>query len=107
LEYRRHAFGANSKEIFSRDFGREVNEMKNIILASASALALLTVAACSDSTDTKTTQSTTSPPAEQPATPPAATPPAATPPAATTPAPETGTGGATQGQTPAQPAPAP
>ncbi len=55
--------------------------MKKIVLASVSALALLTVAACSDSADTTTTQgvpdtSTTEPapaPAE-PATPPATEP---------------------------------
>lgn len=43
--------------------------MKKLILASVSALALLGVAACSDSgkgTDTTTTQSTNPPAAEQP-----------------------------------------
>ncbi|MGB3416738.1 MAG: hypothetical protein WBA36_08720 [Mesorhizobium sp.] len=46
--------------------------MKKLILASVSALALLGVAACSDSgTDNTTTESTTPPAAEQPATPPA------------------------------------
>ncbi|TPK64595.1 hypothetical protein FJ546_11885 [Mesorhizobium sp. B2-4-19] len=43
--------------------------MKKLILASVSALALLGVAACSDSgkgTDNTTTQSTNPPPAEQP-----------------------------------------
>jgi hypothetical protein len=53
--------------------------MKKFILASVSALALLGVAACSDSgTDTTTTQSTTPPAVEQPMQPatPNATPPA-------------------------------
>jgi hypothetical protein len=52
--------------------------MKNLILASVSALALLGVAACSDSgTDNTTTQSTNPPGAEQPMQP--ATPDAAPP----------------------------
>jgi hypothetical protein len=52
--------------------------MKKLILASASAIALLGIAACSDTADNTTTQSTT-PPAEEtmPATP-EATPPADT-----------------------------
>lgn len=53
--------------------------MRNLILASVSALALLGVAACSDSgSDNTTTQSTTPPAAEQPIVPaqPEATPPA-------------------------------
>ncbi|NGO50624.1 hypothetical protein [Allomesorhizobium camelthorni] len=55
--------------------------MKKLILASASAIALFGIAACSDTADNTTTQST--PPAEttQPATPPPAE---ATPPADTT-----------------------
>ena len=40
--------------------------MKKLILASVSALALFGVAACSDSTDNTTTQSTTPPATEQP-----------------------------------------
>ncbi|MFC3208411.1 MAG: hypothetical protein WA973_16050 [Mesorhizobium sp.] len=77
--------------------------MKKLILASVSALALLGVAACSDSgTDNTTTESTTPPAAEQPATPPATD-------NSTTqsikPAPSEGTGGATQPEpAPAQPA---
>ena len=44
--------------------------MKNLVLGTISALALLGAAACSDSgTDTTTTQSTTPPAAEQPITP--------------------------------------
>ena len=52
--------------------------MKKLILASVSALALFGVAACSDSTDNTTTQSTTPPATEQPMAPatPEATPPA-------------------------------
>jgi len=53
--------------------------MKKLILASVSALALLSVVACSDSgTDTTTTQSTNPPAADQPMTPaqPEANPPA-------------------------------
>lgn len=77
--------------------------MKKLILASVSAMALLGVAACSDSgTDTTTTQSVT-PPVEAPADP--ATP--ATPGQEAVPTPETGTGGDTQMQTvPSEPAPA-
>lgn len=61
--------------------------MRNIILASVAAIALLGVAACSD-TDNTTTQSVDQPPAttEQPA-------------------PQTGTGGAMQGSEPTQPKP--
>lgn len=92
--------------------------MKKLVLASVSALALLSVAACSDSTDTTTTQSvpegTTVQPAPQqvdPATP-------ATPPAvddsttqSITPDPESGTGddtmdGAPMDSAPVEPAPA-
>ena len=52
--------------------------MKKLVLAGLSGLALLTVAACSDSTDGTTTQSTTPMEETAPATPPAtnATPPA-------------------------------
>ncbi len=45
--------------------------MKKFILAGVSGLALLTVAACSDSTDNTTTQSTTPMEETAPATPPA------------------------------------
>ena len=62
--------------------------MKKLVLASVSALALLTVAACSDSADNTTTQSvpetTTTEPAPapmEPASPPAAEPAPAQPPA--------------------------
>lgn len=50
--------------------------MKKLILASVSAIALFGIAACSDSSDSTTTQSV--PPVEEPATPPATnvTPPA-------------------------------
>ncbi len=52
--------------------------MKKLVLASVSALALLSVAACSDSTDGTTTQgvpdATTTEPAPAPATPPATEP---------------------------------
>jgi hypothetical protein len=60
--------------------------MKKLILASASAIALFGIAACSDTADNTTTQSTT-PPAEEtaPATP-EATPPADTTQPATPPA---------------------
>jgi hypothetical protein len=52
--------------------------MKKLILASASAIALFGIAACSDTADNTTTQSTTPPVEEtQPATP-EATPPADT-----------------------------
>jgi hypothetical protein len=81
--------------------------MKKFILATVSAVALLGVAACSDSgTDNSTTQSTNPPAAEEPMTPasPDATTPQATPPAtddsttqSITPAPDA----------PAEPAPAP
>lgn len=71
--------------------------MKKFILASASGLALLGLAACSDSTDQTKTQSINPPPAEQAAPAPQAAPPAS-------PAPETG--GDVQ-TTPAQPAPPP
>jgi len=63
--------------------------MKKLILASVSAVAMLGLAACSDSTDSTTTQST-NPPAET------TTPPAASP--------DTGTGGEMQPADPAQPA---
>ncbi len=66
--------------------------MKNLILASVSALALFGVAACSDTADNTTTQSV--PQTEEQT------------PAPATPAPETGTGGAMQ-NTPTEPAPAP
>ncbi|MGB3389142.1 MAG: hypothetical protein WBA88_14260 [Pseudaminobacter sp.] len=62
--------------------------MKKLILATVSAVALFGIAACSDSTDSTTTQSTT-PPATD-------TMPETTPPAAAPEAPETGTGGETQ-----------
>lgn len=71
--------------------------MKKLILASVSAIALFGVAACSDSTDTTTTQSV--PPIEEPATPPADTNMAPAPEA--TPAPEG------EETAPIQPAPAP
>jgi hypothetical protein len=62
----------------------EETVMRKLILASASAIALFGIAACSDTADDTTTQSTT-PPADttQPATPPAEATPAepATPPA--------------------------
>lgn len=53
--------------------------MKKLVLASVSALALLGVAACSDSADTTTTQgvpdaTTTAPAPAEPATPPATEP---------------------------------
>jgi hypothetical protein len=66
--------------------------MKKAIVASLSAVALMGLAACSDSADGTTTQSTT-PPVENPDAP------------AVTPAPESGTGGETQATPePAQPA---
>lgn len=67
--------------------------MKKLILASVSAVAMLGLAACSDSTDSTTTQST-NPPAET------TTPPAASPDMT----PDTGTGGDMQPADPAQPA---
>ncbi|PSJ64952.1 hypothetical protein [Kumtagia ephedrae] len=70
--------------------------MKKLVLASAAAIGLLGLAACSDSADNTTTQSTTPPPAIDNTTTPNAAP-----------APQTGTGGDTQGSPPAQPAPAP
>lgn len=85
--------------------------MKKIILASAAAVALLGIAACSDNTDKTTTQSVDQPPAttEQPAP---ATPNATKPPAtdntttqSVTPTPQTGTGGDMQGSEPTQPKP--
>ncbi|MEP9371827.1 hypothetical protein [Mesorhizobium sp. KR1-2] len=69
--------------------------MKKLILASVSAVALFGIAACSESSDKTTTQSTT-PPATEQAKPPATTAPA-------TPAPSTGTEGNMQ-QKPAAPA---
>ena len=81
--------------------------MKKLILASVSALALFGVAACSDSTDSTTTQST-NPPAAEPMAPadPEATPPAGTDNSTTqsiTPTPETGTGGEMQSTDPVAP----
>ena len=83
--------------------------MKKLILASVSAIALFGVAACSDNTDSTTTESVKPPVAEQPA--PAT--PQATPPAtdnstthSITPAPETGTGGDMQNHDTMQPKPA-
>ena len=89
--------------------------MKKLILASVSALPLLAIAACSDSTDSTTTQSTTpSPEATQPSE--RAMPPATD--GTTTqgidPRPESGTGGDVQNnslsdvpeQAPVEPAPA-
>jgi hypothetical protein len=76
--------------------------MKKLILATVSAVALLGVAACSDSgTDNSTTQSTNPPAAEQPMTP--ATPDTTTSPQATPPATDDST---TQSITPAPDAPA-
>ena len=77
--------------------------MKKLILASVSALALLGVAACSDSgTDNTTTQSTNPPAAEQPMTPAPADKPATdnSTTQSTTPAPTDSTGGATQANPP-------
>ena len=70
--------------------------MKKFVLASVSALALFTVAACSDSADTTTTQSV--PPVEEPMAPQAE--PNATPAPEVNPAPEAD-------PAPLQPAPAP
>ena len=88
--------------------------MKKFVLASVSALALLGVAACSDSTDNTTTQgvpdTTTTEPAPAPAPAEPATPPPATDDTTTQsiePAPETGTGGEMQNEEPAPAEPAP
>jgi len=83
--------------------------MKKIVLASASALALLTVAACSDSADTTQTQSVpetqTNAPVQTPANP--ATPPATdnTTTQGIEPAPDQNNSDAMQDVRPATPAP--
>ncbi|WP_457938123.1 hypothetical protein [Mesorhizobium sp. 10J20-29] len=82
--------------------------MKKFLVASVSAVALMGLVACSDSTDNTTTQSVpqAEPGMEQPVTP---APPATdnTTTQGIEPTPETGTGGDLQGTSPAQPMPEP